>query len=74
MPSRILKFDRKDALSTLRHAIMPAVAGSAVTALEALQEGGLSTEGLWRALVVAVLSGLIRAAQRWLHDFEQDAR
>ncbi len=72
MPSRILQFDRRDALSALRHAIMPAVAGSAVTALEALQDGQVSTEGLIRAVVVALASGVLRALQRWLHDFEAD--
>jgi len=72
MPSRRLQWDHKDALSALRHAIMPAVAGASLAAVEAVQQGEVSIASIGRAFVVAVGSGVLRALQRWLHDFEAD--
>ena len=72
MPSRRLQWDHKDTLSALRHAIMPAVAGASLAAVEAVQQGEVSIDSIGRAIVVALASGVLRALQRWLHDFEAE--
>jgi len=67
-------FDKGDIKSAVRHTVIPIVAGGAVAGLEVAQAGAVSEQTVTMAIVTAIVSGIIRALQRWTVDLGPDAR
>ncbi len=54
--------------TTVRHTVMPLVAGSAVAALQTVQSGSFDVAAMKGAALTAVISGVVR----WLQVFVSD--
>jgi outer membrane lipoprotein SlyB len=66
-------FNKKDIQSAVRHTVLPILAGGAVAGMEAVQVGAVSGQTIKTAAITAILSGIIRALQRWTTDLQPDA-
>lgn len=64
-------FNKNDLRSAVRHTVIPIISGGAVAGLEAVQAGGVSYQTAKAAALTAILSGIIRALQRWTADIQK---
>ena len=71
MGSPRFNLNMDDVKTTLRHTVMPILAGAGVAALEAAQSGTVSFDTLKTAGLTALLSGVIRFLHRFTADNSQ---